>query len=466
MAMMMTGRVLLVCALCVLWCGVSVAAADVAGGGDGSADEYFVLRWHAQLRKECAEAVGRRTEDRKDAFTVDDCVRRGMDGMSAFGDGRRVWRRQLSAVVAGDDITDDDSTRGSSSEVQAETDTGSLGGRPPKPPLESVPGAVPDAQELGKLSEASGPTINGTGETLDGEGEEGDVSQDEGQDDKDGKDEVVDAAPGNGDSETSNKGHEDEKERVKEEKAGSTTKEREGDENNAAGRGPAQGTTASRPASPVDVRNPQNSVLDQDGAGREKGGAGPVVLPQAAGLREAEGVPAKLAPGGDAAGKETERQNGTAEQVAAKEVQTPVGDSSAEAAAAGKESKGEKEEENVSEAEKEKSHENVDEEAAGKNGGNATKKLQKEAMDETRLKKRNEQKEAENANNTKEEPDEEEVKKATQEEEAADKEKMVSARILTKINTTTPADSDGSTAVSHTTFPLLLLLVACAAAAA
>ncbi|EAN87210.1 Mucin-associated surface protein (MASP) [Trypanosoma cruzi] len=41
MAMMMTGRVLLVCALCVLWCGVSVVAvpaADVSGGGDGGAD--------------------------------------------------------------------------------------------------------------------------------------------------------------------------------------------------------------------------------------------------------------------------------------------------------------------------------------------------------------------------------------------------------------------------------------------
>ncbi|RNC35337.1 mucin-associated surface protein (MASP) [Trypanosoma cruzi] len=220
---MMTGRVLLVCALCVLWCGVSVVAADVAGGGDGGADEYFVLRWHAQLRRECAEAFGRRTEGRKDAFAVDDCVRRGMDGVRAFGDGRRVWRRQRSAVVAGDDTTDDDSTRGSSSEVQAETDTDSLDG-PLKPSVKPIPGEVPDGQESGKLSEASEPTINGTGGNLDGEGEEGDVSQDERQDDNDVKDEVVDAAPGNGDSETSNKGHEEEKERVKEEKAGSTTK--------------------------------------------------------------------------------------------------------------------------------------------------------------------------------------------------------------------------------------------------
>ncbi|KAF8301158.1 Mucin-associated surface protein (MASP), subgroup S133 [Trypanosoma cruzi] len=118
MAMMMTGRVLLVCALCVLWrgvCVVAVPAADVAGGGDGGADEYFVLRWHAQLRRECAEAFGRRTEGRKDVFTVDDCVRRGMDGVRAVVDGRSRWRRQHSAVVAAaaDGEVDDKSGEGS-----------------------------------------------------------------------------------------------------------------------------------------------------------------------------------------------------------------------------------------------------------------------------------------------------------------------------------------------------------------
>ncbi|RNC52661.1 mucin-associated surface protein (MASP), partial [Trypanosoma cruzi] len=173
MAMMMTGRVLLVCALCVLWRGVSVVAAD-----------------------------------------ADDCVRRGMDGVRAFGDGHRVWRRQRSAVVAGDDTTDDDSTRGSSSEVQTETETGSLDGRPPKPSVKSIPGEVPDGQDSGKISEASVPTINGTGENLDGDEEEGDVSQDESQEDRDGEDEAVDAAVGNGDRETSHTEHEEEKERV------------------------------------------------------------------------------------------------------------------------------------------------------------------------------------------------------------------------------------------------------------
>ncbi|KAF8304740.1 Mucin-associated surface protein (MASP), putative, partial [Trypanosoma cruzi] len=74
MAMMMTGRVLLVCALCVLCCGTG------GGDADGSAVEYSLLRWRAQLRKECAEEVGRRTG----------CFRRG--GMRASGDGRCACR--------------------------------------------------------------------------------------------------------------------------------------------------------------------------------------------------------------------------------------------------------------------------------------------------------------------------------------------------------------------------------------
>ncbi|KAF5223653.1 Mucin-associated surface protein (MASP) subgroup S131 [Trypanosoma cruzi] len=115
MAMRMTGCVLLVCALCVLWRGVSVVAADVAGGAGGSADEYFVLRWRAQLRRECAEAFGRRTEGGANASAVEECVRRGMDGVRAVVDGRSRWRRQHSAVVAAaaDGEVDDKSGEGS-----------------------------------------------------------------------------------------------------------------------------------------------------------------------------------------------------------------------------------------------------------------------------------------------------------------------------------------------------------------
>ncbi|EAN89393.1 Mucin-associated surface protein (MASP) [Trypanosoma cruzi] len=102
MAMMMTGRVLLVCALCVLWCGaaVAVSAADVSVGGDGSAGEYLLLQWRTRLRTECAEEIGRMTGGRANASAVEECVRRVMESLHAVVDGRSRWKRQLSAVAA------------------------------------------------------------------------------------------------------------------------------------------------------------------------------------------------------------------------------------------------------------------------------------------------------------------------------------------------------------------------------
>ncbi|PWV20732.1 Mucin-associated surface protein (MASP) [Trypanosoma cruzi] len=105
MAMMMTGRVLLVCALCVLWCG--------AGGGDGSAVEYSFAGRLAWLRKECAEEVGRRIGGRVNVSAVEECVRRGMDGVRAVVDGRSRWRRQQFAVAAADGGPGDKSGKGS-----------------------------------------------------------------------------------------------------------------------------------------------------------------------------------------------------------------------------------------------------------------------------------------------------------------------------------------------------------------
>ncbi|EAN96049.1 Mucin-associated surface protein (MASP) [Trypanosoma cruzi] len=105
MAMMMTGRVLLVCALCVLWCGVFGIVADGACGGDadGSAVEYSLSRWRAQLRSECAEEVGRRTGGGANASAVEECLRQGTDGVRAVVDGRSRWRRQQFAVAAAAD---------------------------------------------------------------------------------------------------------------------------------------------------------------------------------------------------------------------------------------------------------------------------------------------------------------------------------------------------------------------------
>ncbi|RNF03386.1 mucin-associated surface protein (MASP), partial [Trypanosoma cruzi] len=102
MAMMMTGRVLLVCALCVLWCVVSGIAADGVGGGDGSVGEYYVSWWHSQLRRECAMDGSRRTGGRENASAVEECVRRGMDGVRVVVDGRHRWRHQRYALVAKD----------------------------------------------------------------------------------------------------------------------------------------------------------------------------------------------------------------------------------------------------------------------------------------------------------------------------------------------------------------------------
>ncbi|RNC32016.1 mucin-associated surface protein (MASP), partial [Trypanosoma cruzi] len=113
MAMMMTGRVLLVCALCVLWCGLPGVAADgVDVVSDGSGDEDLLLQWRAWLRRESAEEVSRRTGGGANASAVEECVRQGMDGLRAVVDGHRRWRHQRIVVAAaagnGDVITDKD----------------------------------------------------------------------------------------------------------------------------------------------------------------------------------------------------------------------------------------------------------------------------------------------------------------------------------------------------------------------
>ncbi|EAN99287.1 Mucin-associated surface protein (MASP) [Trypanosoma cruzi] len=106
MTMMMTGRVLLVCALCVLWCGVCGLpgiAADGVGGGDGSAGEDLLLQWRAWLRRECAEQVSRRTGGGANVSAVEECVRQGMESLHAVTDGRSRWRRQRIAAAAAAD---------------------------------------------------------------------------------------------------------------------------------------------------------------------------------------------------------------------------------------------------------------------------------------------------------------------------------------------------------------------------
>ncbi|KAF8278056.1 Mucin-associated surface protein (MASP), putative, partial [Trypanosoma cruzi] len=59
MAMMVTGRVLLVCALCVLWCGAADGDVVVSGGDDNILKELFIPVARLQLRQEkrAAEAT-------------------------------------------------------------------------------------------------------------------------------------------------------------------------------------------------------------------------------------------------------------------------------------------------------------------------------------------------------------------------------------------------------------------------
>ncbi|EAN94060.1 Mucin-associated surface protein (MASP) [Trypanosoma cruzi] len=119
MAMMMTGRVLLVCALCVLWCGVFGIAAEEVGGADGSAVEYSFAGRHVQLRRGCAEEVNRRTGGGANASAVEECVRRGTDGVRAVVDGRSRWRRQQFAVAAAaDGVGDSGDKSGEGSDVK------------------------------------------------------------------------------------------------------------------------------------------------------------------------------------------------------------------------------------------------------------------------------------------------------------------------------------------------------------
>ncbi|EAN97704.1 Mucin-associated surface protein (MASP) [Trypanosoma cruzi] len=60
MAMMMTGRVLLVCALCVLWCGAGggfAKEAEASANGVSSKTtpaDRIILNWHVLMKEECA----------------------------------------------------------------------------------------------------------------------------------------------------------------------------------------------------------------------------------------------------------------------------------------------------------------------------------------------------------------------------------------------------------------------------
>ncbi|KAF5219055.1 Mucin-associated surface protein (MASP) subgroup S117 [Trypanosoma cruzi] len=74
MAMMMTGRALLVCALCVLWSGLSGIAADDAG----SAGEKLLSNWQKLLKSECETDNTSKTDGKLNESAVNCCVHHAM----------------------------------------------------------------------------------------------------------------------------------------------------------------------------------------------------------------------------------------------------------------------------------------------------------------------------------------------------------------------------------------------------
>ncbi|KAF5214229.1 Mucin-associated surface protein (MASP) subgroup S104 [Trypanosoma cruzi] len=89
MAMMMTGRVLLVCALCVLWCGaaVVVSSAPDAARAQSVWPEYLFLNWHELLRNECEVENAKGTSFGLKELAVNCCVHDAMKKLcSAFYD--------------------------------------------------------------------------------------------------------------------------------------------------------------------------------------------------------------------------------------------------------------------------------------------------------------------------------------------------------------------------------------------
>ncbi|PBJ69787.1 mucin-associated surface protein [Trypanosoma cruzi cruzi] len=420
--MMMTGRVLLVCALCVLWCGLSGIAADDTGGADVSAVDHFLSRWRAQLRKECVEEVGRRTGDGVNGPAFEECVRRGMDGVRAVVDGRGHWRPQQFVVVAtsAGDTSDDYKDPGSLPEGQSGSVAQLTDQQPLKPAPSSVPGSMDNATEKNKSTNpaqplATGEKINGKLMEVKSDDEEakGKSEEEEGEE----VEETHEEADGNAGSGTSDGSQKQGKQKAGTGKgaSGGTAKE---NVNVVAGSNLAGGAAASPPVVSVDVENPKSVELIRDDVGGKRQTREKTVQEPPA-MKLAENVPAELISTEDAAEGEKQKTEEKAEKVETKEEQKTTAEKSNEETPTAPEKK--------------------------------TKEEQKD-------------KEVQHVRSKNEEKETDEAQPAAKKE--ADVEKTAAFKNIQMNNITKPGDSDGSTAVSHTTSPLLLLLVACAAAAA
>ncbi|RNC52465.1 mucin-associated surface protein (MASP), partial [Trypanosoma cruzi] len=118
----------------------------------GSAVKYSFAGRRAQLRRECAVEVSRRTGGGANISAVEECVRRGMDGVRAVVGGRSRWRRQQFAVVAAD-VSDEKSGKGSGDtlKVLSSSDRLSQAGQDPEEGQEHT-----DSLEVTNALEGSG----------------------------------------------------------------------------------------------------------------------------------------------------------------------------------------------------------------------------------------------------------------------------------------------------------------------
>ncbi|EAN91573.1 mucin-associated surface protein (MASP), putative [Trypanosoma cruzi] len=518
MAMMMTGRVLLVCALCVLWCGLSGIAAYDADGADGSAVEYSLSRWRAQLRRGCAVEVSRRTGGGANASAVEECVGRGMDGVRAVVDGRSRWRRQQFAVAAaavdGDvDSGEVDINSVSSPEDQSGTGAGSREESQVKPPVVSEPGqadTTPGGENPPKPAESLETAKGKSGGTSkEKDKEERPTVETKGPNSTDDNKQVDNAAIGN-----SNGGREekngvtlqvqDEVVKPKEEKQ-EPQKELEEKEKQKA-----QGNKKDDPEDPgedaEDTEDSADGTDHKEGEGQKEGDAGsnkkgkelngggdtdgtppdaPVVLQPAPPVEVTDPQSIEKTNDDDTGGKEdagrtqtqeaagpSQAENLTAElstEENAAETETGTPGKKTQPEDAGKEQTtvGAKSNQETPAAEREaQNREEVikDEEGSEKATTNENFDGRQTAV------KDNAHNEAEKTSqkNENELDKAEETTAEVKEKEETTERKTVAAKGPNLNSTAATNDSDSSTAVSHTTSPLLLLLlvVACAAAAA
>ncbi|RNC39083.1 mucin-associated surface protein (MASP) [Trypanosoma cruzi] len=100
MATMMTGRVLLVCALCVLWCGAAtvVSSAPDATRAQSFWREDLIQKWHELLKNECkVENPYENNEDLKE-LAVNCCVRDAMNELCSAFYGNTVMENKDANV--------------------------------------------------------------------------------------------------------------------------------------------------------------------------------------------------------------------------------------------------------------------------------------------------------------------------------------------------------------------------------